>query len=217
MISIPSFKKEKKREPAISRVEKLSSEGKSEKDIIRIMREEGYPNEDISKALNKAIKFKVTGAPEPEQSFADMSPPPEQPKDLPQFIAPQPNQSFDSNVIEMNEEEEIGLEELIQEIIEEKWKDVEAELNEIQKGFVQIQDQIQYLNERIDKIEKSEEEKKKELKGMISESTSHIEGIESRIGSVEMAFKEFLPKLTENVRALSGIVNDIKAKEKKKS
>ncbi|MCD6449277.1 MAG: hypothetical protein J7L34_02050 [Thermotogaceae bacterium] len=52
---------------------------------------------------------------------------------------------------------------------------------------------------------------------MISESTSHIENIESRVGSVEMAFKEFLPKLTENVRALSGIVNEIKAKEKKKS
>ncbi|MCD6449278.1 MAG: hypothetical protein J7L34_02055 [Thermotogaceae bacterium] len=138
------MKKEEKREPAISRVEKLSSEGKSEKDIIRIMREEGYPNEDISKALNKAIKFKVTGAPEPQQSFADMSPPQEQPRDLPQFIAPQPTKSFDNNVIEMNEEEEIGLEELIQEIIDEKWKDVEGELNEIQKGFIQIQDQIEY-------------------------------------------------------------------------
>jgi len=217
MISIPGLKKEEKREPAISRVEKLSSEGKSEKDIIRIMREEGYPNEDISKALNKAIKFKVTGAPESQQSFADMSPPQEQPRDLPQFIAPQPTKSFDNNVIEMNEEEEIGLEELIQEIIEEKWKDVEGELNEIQKGFIQIQDQIQYLTDRLDKLEKKEEEKKKELKEMISESTSHIENIESRVGSVEMAFKEFLPKLTENVRALSGIVNEIKAKEKKKS
>ena len=217
MISIPGLKKEEKREPAISRVEKLSSEGKSEKDIIRIMREEGYPNEDISRALNKAIKFKVTGAPEPQQSFADMLPPKEQPRDLPQFIAPQPTKSFDNNVIEMNEEEEIGLEELIQEIIDEKWKDVEGELNEIQKGFIQIQDQIEYLTDRINKLEKKEEEKKKELKEMISESTSHIENIESRVGSVEMAFKEFLPKLTENVRALSGIVNEIKAKEKKKS
>ncbi|MCD6478092.1 MAG: hypothetical protein J7K87_03745 [Candidatus Aenigmarchaeota archaeon] len=226
MISIPGLvkKEEVKKEPAVSRVEKLSSEGKSEKEIIRIMREEGYPNEEIAKALNRAIKFKVTGATSNSPSLADSTPPihsfetetpPEQPRDSPQFIAPQPSQPLDNNVIEMSEEEEIGLEELVQEIIDEKWKDVEGELNEIEKGFVQLQDRIQFLEDKINKMEEREEQKKKELKDMISESTSHIESIESRVGSVEKAFRELLPKLTENVRALSGIVEKMKEEKTK--
>lgn len=215
MITFPFKKGEREKDP-VSRVQELSSQGRSEKDIIRIMREEGYSNEDISQALNRAIKFKVTQS---SQTYgAPLPPASPQVNEPSRFIAPPPEKPLsgtsDDNVIEMNEEEEIGLEELIEEIINEKWGSVKADLSEIQKGFVQLQDQIDFLSQRLDKIEKKGQEKDKEIKDMISESSSQMQRIEGRIGSVEKAFREFLPSLTENVRSLSEIVEKIKKKTK---
>jgi len=127
-----------------------------------------------------------------------------------EFIAPMPEQPLQENILEMSEEEEIGLEELVEEIVEEKWKDSLTELKDVEKAIVQLQEQVQFLNEKLKHTEKSGDEKKNELKDLIQESSVHIESIESRVGSVEKAFKEFLPSLTENVRSLSGIVEKMK-------
>ncbi|MCK4634505.1 MAG: hypothetical protein KAT37_01390 [Candidatus Aenigmarchaeota archaeon] len=203
MISVPGFTS-KKKEPADQIVERLSSMGKSEREIINHLRKEGYPNEEISRALNKAIKFRVTGAPQPSDYSTQPTPMPAIGKE---FIAPMPQQPFEENILEMTDEEEIGLEELVEEIVEEKWKESMAELKDVEKAIVQLQDQIRFLEEKIKHIGKSGDEKKDELKGLIEDSSTHIENIESRIGSVEKAFKEFLPSLTENVRSLSGLVD----------
>lgn len=207
MISVPGFTS-KKKEPAEQVVQRLSSQGKSERDIINFMRKEGYPNEQISKALNKAIKFRVTGAPQPASYNPQPAPTPDFSRE--EFVAPMPEQPLEENVLEMSEEEEIGLEELVEEIVEEKWKDSMTELKDIEKAIVHLQDQMQFLNEKIKHVDKAADEKKGELKSIIEESSAHIENIESRIGSVEKAFKEFLPSLTENVRSLSGIVETMK-------
>ena len=213
MISLPFKKGEKK--SAIERVQELGSHGRSEKEIINMMRQEGYSNEEISGALNKAIKFRVSG---PSSGYTDQPPTPSYTRGGPssRFVAPPPETSGswegsgDSNVIEMTEEEEIGLEELIEEIIEEKWKSVNSDLEEIQKGFIQLQDQIDFLNQRINKIEEKDKEKETQIKEMIQDSSNQMQRIEGRIGSVEKAFKDFLPNLTENVRSLSSIVEKMK-------
>ena len=213
MIALP-FKKED-RTNSVNRVQELSSQGKNEKEIINIMRQEGYSNEEISGALNKSIKFKVTG---PSQAYTDQPPMPTMRNESSsRFIAPPPETggSFqggtdNNNVIEMSEDEEIGLEELIEEIIDEKWKGVNTDLREIQKGFIQLQDQIDFINQRINKLEEKERGKDKEIKDMIDDSTTQMQRIEGRIGSIEKAFKDFLPDLTENVRSLSSIVEKMK-------
>ena len=84
------------------------------------------------------------------------------------------------------------------------------ELKDVEKAVVKLQEQVEFLNEKIKHIEAKEEKRKDELKGLIEESSAHIENIESRVGSVEKAFKEFLPSLTENVRSLSSIVENLK-------
>ena len=214
MISVPGFGG-KKREPAEEVVRKLSSEGRSEREIINFMRREGYPNEEISHALNKVLKFRVTNKPQtvpaPRTASVQSSVPM---RDIGQnFLAPPPEKPLEENVIEMTEEEEIGLEELVEEIIEEKWKDSMDELKDVEKAVVKLQEQVEFINEKIKHLEEKEEKKRDELKGLIEESSAHIENIESRIGSVEKGFKEFLPSLTENVRSLSAIVEKLK-KEK---
>ena len=213
MISVPGFGS-KRKEPAEDVVRRLSSQGKSEREIINFMRKEGYPNEEISKALNRVLKFKVTNKPQPVSYNPEPTPAPIPVSGIEEkFLAPPPEKPFEENVIEMTEEEEIGLEELVEEIVEEKWKESMGELKDVEKAVVKLQEQVEFLNEKIKHIESKEEKRQDELKGLIEESSAHIENIESRVGSVEKAFKEFLPSLTENVRSLSAIVEKLK-KEK---
>lgn len=213
MISLP-FKKGEQRKDPVDRVQELSSLGKSEREIIREMRSEGYSNEEISSALNKAIKFKVTSSYEEAPPFPPVTPAP-QPESS--FIAPPPQDTLggvgsEENVIEMSENEEIELEKLIEEIVEEKLTDIRSSIDGIQREFGQFQEQIDVLSQRIDKLESSEKEREKQIKDMLEESSSQMQRIEGRIGSVERAFKEFLPTLTENVRSLSAIVEKMKKK-----
>lgn len=208
MISVPGFSG-KKKEPAEQVVRRLSAMGRNEREIIDYMKKEGYPNEVISKALNRALKFKVTGSQNPpiptsQNQSTIMSGSPEG------FIAPPPEQPFEQNVMEMTEEEEIGLEELVEEIVNEKWKESLSELKDVERAIVQLQDQVRFLEEKIKHVSKKGDEGKGELKDIMEESSAHIENIESRVGSVERAFREFLPSLTENVRSLSGIVDKMK-------
>ena len=212
MISVPGFSG-KKREPADSVVNRLSEQGKNEREIINFMRKSGYPNEEISKSLNKAIKFRVTGAPQPASYRQQQGNPPPQYENDDNFIAPMPGQPLNENILEMSEDEEISLEELVEEIVEEKWHESITELKDVEKAIVQLQDQVKFLNEKIKHIGKSGDEKKDEIKKMIEESSVHMENIGSRVGSVEKAFKEFLPSLTENVRSLSGIVEKMQKKD----
>lgn len=204
MISVPGFGG-KKKEPAEQVVGRLSAMGRSEREIIDYMKKEGYANEDISRALNKALKFRVTGAP-PAPSYMQQSTIPT-PVGEHDFLAPPPDRPFEQNVLEMNEEEEIGLEELVEEIVEEKWREGVTELKDVERAIVQLQDQVRFLEEKIKHVNKSGDDKKDELKNIMEESSAHIENIESRVGSVEKAFREFLPSLTENVRSLSGLVD----------
>lgn len=110
----------------------------------------------------------------------------------------------------MTAQEEVALEELVEEIINEKWKDVEAHLVELDRLYAAAMERLDTLEQRFNQVMELHEGEKTELKSMLTETTDHIQGLEGRIGSVERAFKEFLPALTDNVRQLSKIVEAAK-------
>lgn len=227
----------------LEEVQRLAAAGRSEREIITTLRSQGYSNEQISKALNRVLKFTVGGdvaqqAPAPQRPVAYPAPMPAQPAAPPAY-APAPPRHFvpppeqftvqappepyvpqeleqlpsGGGVIEMTAQEEISLEELIEEIINEKWKDVEAQLSELDRLYGAVMERLDALEQRLDEVLQTHESASKELKTMLTETTDHLQGLEGRISSVERAFKEFLPSLTDNVRALSKIVESVKQTE----
>lgn len=207
----------------IDKVRELSAEGKSEREIVEQLRDEGYGDRNINKALNQALKFKVEGE-EPRQGGG-------RGPGQPQFVAPPPQgnmpkfpsgyesrgggSSMGPETIEMTEEEEISLEEIVEEIISEKWREVEGRLEEFSTRIGETSARLEDLKERINRVEGKHEEEKVDLRNKLEETSTHIEGIESRMNSMERAFKEFLPTLTENVRSLSEIVKELKGQSSK--
>ena len=108
---------------------------------------------------------------------------------------------------------EITVEEIIEAIVAERWKDFEERLSAFEERDLQLQDQIEALRREVDEIEGVLKEKEKTVISKIEEFGGSIEGIQGRIGSIERVFKDFLPELTTNIRTMSDLVERIK-KEK---
>lgn len=119
------------------------------------------------------------------------------------------NKSGRNDVWEMTEEEEIELEILIEEIIDEKWVAVESDLEEFREERQELVRRIESLEEKVEDLQERHQEERERLEDKTDKTFDHVKTVESRVGSVEKAFKEFLPQLTENVRSLSGVVKDL--------
>ncbi|RLJ03223.1 MAG: hypothetical protein DRP11_01355 [Candidatus Aenigmatarchaeota archaeon] len=215
---------EKDKEVPVSRVKELASKGVSEGDIIKILKKEGYSNVAIQKALNQTIKAKVTGAP-PQK---ELPPPPfETSKNWEEerFLAPPPDEipPFEPKpkyedidkppVYEVSEGEEVSLESLIEEIVDEKWHDIMEVLKDFDAKYQDLNQRLENLSQRIERVEFRITKERDDIRQKIDSTAEHIHGIEARIGSIEKAFKEFLPTLTDNVRTLSTIVKKLKEEE----
>ena len=110
--------------------------------------------------------------------------------------------------------EEITVEELIEGIVTEKWKEFEERLVDFEKRDLQLQAEIEDIRKKFKEIDNSLGEREKGLTGKMDEFGGSMENIEGRIGSIEKVFKEVLPDLTENIKAMSDFVEKIKEEKK---
>jgi hypothetical protein len=115
--------------------------------------------------------------------------------------------------IETQPATEITVEEIIEAIIAERWKDFEARLESFDKRDMQLHNEIEGLSKRIAGFENVLQEKEKTMLSKLDEFGESMTGIEGRIGSIERVFKDFLPELTTNIRTMSDLVERMK-KEK---
>ncbi len=206
-------------------VRRLASQGYSEMEIINELKSMGYPNDRIERSMNKVLKNKVSSS-TGESQVARRSPKldEEAPADRSEpandfsentFVAPQPSSSFSNQgggqrgsrtppspqtEAFMTEEEEIELEILVEEIIDEKWSNVEKDLEKFMEGREEIVAEIEDLRDEIDSIKERQDDNLEEIEYDIDDVSSRLEGIGSRVSSLEKAFKEFLPKITKNKR-----------------
>jgi len=110
--------------------------------------------------------------------------------------------------------EEITVEELIEGIVAERWKEFEERLSDFEKRDLQLQSEIDDMRKRVVELEKSLETREVGFTSKLEEFGGSVENIEGRIGSIEKVFKEFLPELTSNIKTMSDLVEKIE-KEKK--
>jgi hypothetical protein len=105
---------------------------------------------------------------------------------------------------------EITLEELIEGVVAERWETFEDRLGNFEKRDVQLQQQIGDLRKELSNVRNAMKEREQNLVGKLDDFGESMTGIQGRIGGIESAFKEFVPAMTENVRAMSGLVEKFK-------
>ncbi len=110
--------------------------------------------------------------------------------------------------------EEITIEELIEGIVTERWKEFEERLVDFEKRDLQLQAQIDDVRKKFKDIDVSLGEREKGLSGKMDEFGGSMENIEGRIGSIEKVFREVLPELTDNIKTMSEFAEKLKEEKK---
>jgi hypothetical protein len=215
-----------------------ASQGFSENEIKTRLESQGFAPDIIDKALRIALKEKVTSeiprvaspppapfeVPEPTREISRHPIPlgypperiisPEEPRPIPVEEAAQP---FTFERVESRAESPIGeitIEEIIEGVVDERWREFEERLVDFERRDMQLEAQIEDLRKRFKEIETTLKVKEEGLVSKLEEFGGSVENIEGRIGSIERVFKDFLPELTQNIRNMSELVDKIKEKEK---
>jgi DNA-binding transcriptional MerR regulator len=217
---------------------RFCDQGLSEPEIIARLEQQGFPQEHIDKALRIALKEKViSGAPPTPMEVTQEAPEAPSPipfgametptgpvpigevtrRPMPMGYPPErlvePEQPEEARRSESQPATEITVEEIIEAIVEERWKDFENRLEEFEKRDFQLQSQIDEIRKKIVVIEAIVNEKEKTVLNKLEEFGESVTGIEGRIGGIERVFKDFLPELTTNIKTMSDLVEKMK-KEK---
>ncbi len=199
--------KEQKDVP-VEEVQKMTKKGMSDKDIIKQLKAKGYSYEAIESAMLKAVKEGV--AEEPKSARIETEPPAmenvfELPQDFPEEMSAMPE--FGGEL----EQPEVLLEELVEGIVDDKWRKFDDQLRKMDDNFDKLRAEIRQFEVRLDQVKK--ESPTSELESKMTDISEHLEDLEARVGGLEKAFKQFLPSLTRNIESLSHMIHEMKEKQ----
>lgn len=185
------------RPAAEERVSFLLSQGLAEPEIIKAMKEEGYSFQEIDSGVSNMLKSRVSDEAPMQSAYGSQEMPPE---DLAPLIGPaeagmQTRQETRAEVLDQ-------MEAVMEQMIEEKFSSVSAQLDGIDAKFEALEKKIQQLASRINEIEGSEKKYNEGEEVKIQELNAKESGLEPRISSLERAFKDIIPNLVESIREL---------------
>ncbi|MFH1421064.1 MAG: hypothetical protein ABIG30_03850 [Candidatus Aenigmatarchaeota archaeon] len=216
------FGLKKKKEDAstgmpVDEVRRLSQSGMSDRDIIRRLKEEGYPYADIEKAMLQAVKegaseeeappMVVSDEPEPATAYA---PPMQNNQDvLSQYQTNLPTAS------EITGEEseltspsmpsadelspEVAIEELVEGVVDEKWDGFVKRIERSESYVQELRTELRLLNNKLERLAS----KPSQAENTPTHIDEKLEDLDVRMASLERAFKQVLPSLMKNIEELS--------------
>ena len=200
------------REVPLEDVQKMTKKGMSDKDIIRQLKSKGYSYEAIEGAMLRAVKEGVDDEkPRAMDRMETESPAVDNVFDMPREFAPDFTQQTQQMPDEEVEAPEMMLEELIEGIVDDKWRKFDDRLNKIDDNFDRIRAEIKQFEIRIDQNKK--DSPSREIEARMADISEQLEDMEARVGGLEKAFKQFLPSLTRNIEALSHMIHEMKDKQ----
>ncbi len=193
-----SHKKEGKKPIDPAEVQKLTSKGMSDKEIIKHFKAKGHSYDEIEKAMMTAVKENITDntapqammeAPEPEPLFYEEAQPPT------------------AEEVYMEEPSESLVEEIVEGLIEDKWQKFAVEIDRMQSDIDKITAEIKQIKS-MPIPQAAQKEKTDDLR--VNEISEQLNSLDARVGGLEKAFKQFLPALTKNIEMLSVMVHELK-------
>lgn len=174
----------------LTQVISMQAQGLSSNQIIQTLQRQGYPPQSIYDALAQA---------EAKKSI--------EPMNIPDETAPTQDLRMEPPTSKHPESEV-----LIEQIIEEKW-------HELQKDLAKMNEFKELLTSRVDKLEQSVTDLKTDLDGLhkaivsrIGEYDKTLLDVGTEIKAMEKVFTKILPDLTSSVQELSRVTNKMKGK-----
>ena len=104
------------------------------------------------------------------------------------------------------------IEEIAEAIVEEKWKEKEAEINKIIEWKDTITTKLTQLQQQFDDLRASFDSLHKGMLGKITEYDENLTNVGTEIKAMEKVFSKVLPSLTDSVNKLQRISTGVKKK-----
>lgn len=212
------------------RVSHLVAKGLSQPEIVKVLKNQGYGEPDIERAVKQNIKMGVEspdfpvkersirprekGEPLYQQEEIERHPlrmpdverrPSTGRPSLPARMAPPaPHPGVDKRDVEA----------LVEEVVAEKWESVESRLSEIEEKFSSVETRLANLEDKANQIRMEETNKDKEISTKIDTYRESISGLSSKMEGMESVMKTSLSALLETTRSLSDVVESLKKRER---
>jgi len=104
-----------------------------------------------------------------------------------------------------------NLEELTESVVEEKWTDFKAEINDIRKEFRQISTRVGVMEKMLNQMNTEKKTDIEEIQDSIDGYKQSITEIGDRMESMERALKDSLTPMMESLRSLSDTIKAMKS------
>jgi len=205
-------KKEPERMPSvgkgyvpIERIKDLASKGFSEPDMIDVLRKEGFSADEIDKALTEALKAGISGVTPPAAQPAPALPTLEQLQ--PQQQMPQiPETSLPGQYYQ----QQYAPEEYVEYLVKERTAEIDEKISEFMVRYEELEKRMAEVHEQINSMAKTRSSSEELILSKIESFKDVVSDVDTRLNSLEKAFKEMLPALIEAVRTLSDLVQRTK-------
>ncbi len=209
------FQKKKKEGSPVEEVQRLTTTGLSDKDIIKKLKSEGYSYEQIEQAMLQAVKQGVGPNQSPfqnypQQNYAQPSSQgsiedvyskdaEEEPMQFPELEVPAQQEGLDISP-------EAIVEELVEGVVEEKWQ-------KFQQRIEKTESEISRMKVMLEQHKETAVQPMPDVGPRLSEMSEQLDDLQARVGGLEKAFKQFLPSLTQNIDSLSKMIHEMKQKQ----
>ncbi len=217
-------------EAPINDVLGLQKQGRTIAQVTKELQNRGYSLQEINEAINQASIKSGVGmptVPEPPTPMEDMqesilrplemppAPMPEMPP-APQ-AAPAPSypqfqplpQAAPSEITSINYED---VQSLVEEVIEEKWKEMMSSLGDIPSWRSNMANDIESVKQELMRVERRFEDMQSAMFGKVKEYGSSMQDLGSEMKALEKVFEKIIEPMTTNLKELERITGQLKAK-----
>ncbi len=180
----------------VSLIMAMKQRGMGNDQIIQELEMQGYNSSQIFDAINQ-VNLSGNDSPFAPQGNMNMQPP--QMQEFPQQTYAQPMPQFEQPPQQVDKEQ---IEEIVEAIIDEKWKEFERDIKLIIEWKDKTESKIDQMDQQIKDIAGSLNNLQKSLIGKVSEYDKNLTNVGVEIKAMEKVFQKVLPSLTENVNKL---------------
>lgn len=172
------------------KVVQMQQAGSSNNQIVQQLQGQGYSQTQIYDALNQAAAKRAVS----NNGGQTMQPPPQKP-------APPPSPAPESSE---------STEELVESIIEDKWKEFKKKAAKEQKWKEDTETRLVKLEQTTSDLRGDLDNLHKAIVGKIGEYDRNLLSVGTEIKAMEKVFQKILPTLSDNVSELSKITKKMK-------
>ncbi|MGM5479941.1 MAG: hypothetical protein ACQESC_00605 [Nanobdellota archaeon] len=112
---------------------------------------------------------------------------------------------------EMPGADQVSNEELIEAIIDEKWRELEKDIQKIIDWKNNTEKRITTMEEKVTSIKQDFDKLHENILGKVGSYDEHIQNVHSELKAMEQVFAKVLPVFTEKVNELSNISDTMKS------